>query len=163
MGRTTELRREIKARFFPYATARGFSVDLQLQPRSTIFRRRAGDRVEMFELQWDKYGSPRFVIHFGTCSIGGLDVNGKAIPADQALPTWCDECGSLQPRRRVSTRSWFRQDSTWLTGLIGRPARRNPSEVADELLALFPEIEQYWASGEVGPHLRIWRRPVSRG
>jgi hypothetical protein len=163
MGRTTELRREIKARFFPYAAARGFSLDLRLQPRSAIFRRSAGTRVEMFELQWDKYGSPRFVIRFGACSIDGLDVNGQTMPAAEVLPTWCNECGSLQPRRGSSTRAWFRQDSSWLQRLVGRPALREPSHVADELLALFPEIEQYWASGHVGSHLKIWRRgPGSR-
>lgn len=158
MGKTTELRREIKARFFPFAAARGFSLDLRLQPRSAIFRRDAGDRVEMFELQWDKYGAPRFVIHFGACSIEGLDLDGTTMSAEQALPTWCNEFGSLQPRRGFSTRSWFRQDSTWLERLVGRPGLRDPSDVADGLLALFPEIEQYWATGHVGPHLKVWHR-----
>jgi hypothetical protein len=158
MGKTTELRREIKARFFPYAAARGFSPDVRLQPTSVIFRRHAGERVEMFELQWDKYGSPRFAINFGTCSINGLDINGNAAPAAEALPTWCNDVGSLQPRRGSSTRSWFRQDSTLLRRLAGQPALRDPSEVVDDLVALFPEIERYWATGAVGPHLKIWRR-----
>lgn len=163
MGRTTELRREIKARFFPFAAARGFSLDLRLQPRSAIFRRDAGDRVEMLELQWDKYGAPRFVIHFGSCPVEGLEIDGKSISAAEALPTWCDDVGSLQPRRGFSTRSWFRQDSTWLERLVGRPSLHDPSNVADELLALFPEIEQYWAGGHIGPHLRIWHRDPELG
>lgn len=158
MGKTTELRREIKTRFFPYAAARGFTLDLRLQPVSVIFRRHAGDRVEMFELQWDKYGTPRFAIRFGACPSEGLDIKGETTPAEETLPTWCNEVGSLQPRRGFSTRSWFRQDSTWLQRIVGRPPLRPPSEVADELLAMFPEIEQYWASGDVGPHLKIWRR-----
>jgi hypothetical protein len=161
VGKTTVLRREIKTRFFPYAAARGFRVDLRLQPTSVIFRRPAGVRMEMFELQWDKYGSARFTIHCGACSIEGLEINGRKTPAEEALPTWCNEVASLQPRGGSGTRSWFRQDSTLVDRLIGRPALRNPSEVVDELLALFPEIEQYWAAAKIGPHLRIWRRDPS--
>jgi hypothetical protein len=111
----------------------------------------------MFELQWDKYGSARFAINFGTCPILGLDINGKSTPAEEALPTWCSDTGRLQPRVGSGTRSWFRQDSTLLQRLMGARAVRHPSEVADELLALFPEVEQYWASGTVGPHVKIWR------
>ena len=44
MGKTTELRRKAKTRFFPHAAARGFSLDLRLQRVSVIFRRRADDR-----------------------------------------------------------------------------------------------------------------------
>jgi hypothetical protein len=162
MGKTTELRREIKSRFLPYAAARGFSLDERLQPVSTIFRRHASNRMEMFELQWDKYGLARFTIHFGTCPMQGLDINGKSTPPEECLPTWCNETGTLQPRRGSGTRSWFRQDSTLWQRLMGARALRQPSEVADELLALFPEVEQYWASGTVGPHVKIWKREASR-
>lgn len=161
MGQTTELRRELKARFSPYVAASGFKADLRLQPHSTIFRRRTGDRVEMFELQWDKYGAPRFAVHFAVCPIEGLEVNGKMMPLEDTLPTWCNEVGSLYPGRGFSPRSWFRQDSTWLQRIFGRRARRTPSDVVDELLAWFPEVEQYWANGDVGPHLKIWRRSSS--
>jgi hypothetical protein len=67
MGTTTELRRALKTLFIPYAVDRGFVVDERGQPRSTVFRRRVRSRVEMFEVQWEKYGTPRFAVHFGTC------------------------------------------------------------------------------------------------
>jgi hypothetical protein len=156
MGPTTELRRALKARFFAYARDRGFVADERLQPRSTIFRRGVADRVHIFEVQWDKYGKPRFALHFGTCRADGVDVNGTIHPPGDTLPTWCPDTGSLQPRRGTGTRSWFRQDSTVLQRVLGRPALRDPGDVVDELLALFPELERYWASGEVGPHLRQW-------
>ena len=162
MGKTTELRREIKSRFVPYAAERGFSLDERLQPVSTIYRRQGANRIEMFELQWDKYGSARFVINFGMCPVQGLDINGKSTPAEDVLPTWCNETGTLQPRRGSGTRSWFRQDSTLLQRLMGAGTLRQPSEVADELLALFPEVERYWVSGTVGPHLKVWKRDPTR-
>lgn len=110
-------------RFFPCAVDRGFAIDKHHQPRSTIFRRHAGTRVEMFEV---------------------------------VLPTWCPDRGTLQPRRGASIRSWFRQDSTLLQRLLGKPALRQPAKVVGQLLELFPELERYWARGEVGPHLRLW-------
>jgi hypothetical protein len=156
MGPTTELRRVLKARFFPYAAERAFVADLGRQPVSTTFRRRLGGRVQMFDLQWDKYGRPRFVLHFGTCPEDGLRVNGAVVPPDDTLPSWCPDAGSLQPRRGMSTRAHFRQDATMLQRLLGSPARRDPGEVVDELLAVFPELERYWADGHLGPHLRLW-------
>jgi hypothetical protein len=56
----------------------------------------------------------------------------------------------------MSSRSWFRQDSTLLQRLLGQPALRPPDDVVDELIALFAELERYWANGEVGPHVRLW-------
>lgn len=158
MGITTGLRRELKARFFLYASARGFAVDQRLQPGSTVFRRRVGDRIEIFALQWHKYGKPRFAVHFGTCEADGLHANGTRFSAEDTLPTWCVDVGTLQSRKGFARDSWFRQDSTLLQRLRGHPPSRAASEVVDELMELFPEIERYWQSGEVGCHLRMWQR-----
>jgi hypothetical protein len=156
MGSTTELRRALKARFFSYAVDRGFAMDARNHPRSTTFRRRAGSCVQIFEVQWEKYGRPRFALHFGTCPMEGLNVNGAIHSAEEVLATWCPDTGSLQPHRGTTARPWFRQDSTFLQRLLVRPPLRDPAAVVDELLALFPEVERYWASGDVGPHLRQW-------
>jgi hypothetical protein len=157
MGRTTELRRVLKARFIPYAVDRGFAVDERHQPRSTTFRRRVGNCVQIFDVQWEKYGTPRFALNFGTCPAEGLHANGAVYPPEDTLPGWCPDTGRLQPRRGTATGSWFRQDTTMLQRLLGSPALRDPVDVVDELLALFPELERYWASGDVGRHLRLWR------
>jgi hypothetical protein len=157
LGSTTELRRALKATFLPYASDRGFVIDARRQPVSTIFRRRAQRRVEMFEVQWEKYGRPRFALRFGTCPAEGLWITGVLQQPDETLPTWCPDAGTLQPRRGTSTRAWFRQDSSVVLRLLGRPALRPPADVVSELLALFPELERYWTSGAIGPHIRLWR------
>ena len=157
MGRTTELRRALKERFVPYAVDRGFVVDERRQPGSTVFRRSENHRVDMFEVQWEKYGKPRFAVHFGTCPADGLRVNEAVHAAPDALPTWCPDAGSLQPRRGAGSRSWFRQDSTIVERLLGRPALRAPGDVVNQLLALFAELERYWRSGDAGPHMRFWK------
>jgi hypothetical protein len=156
MGTTTALRRALKQDFFAFVEKRGFRMDQRDQPRSTVFRRSVGGVVQIFGIQWEKYGRPRFALHFGTCSEAGLLIQGQVHQAGSVFPGWCPDAGSLQPRRGTSTRSWFRQDRSLLQRLFLRPAMREPSEVAGELLALFPELERYWATGEVGRHMRIW-------
>lgn len=156
MGPTTDLRRELKARFLPYAADRGFVVDRTAQPQSTVFRRRVGHDVQIFEVQWEKYGRPRFRVNFGTCPADGLRAGGTVHPPDATLPSWCPDAGTLQPRRGRTSRSWFRQDATWAERLLGKPARRDPSAVVDECLSLFQELERYWTHRQVGPHLRQW-------
>ena len=156
MGATTELRRALKERFFPYLRARGFAADLRHQPTSTVFRRRMGSGVQILGVQWEKYGKPRFVVHFGTCPAEGLPLQSGVCSPDDTLPTWCPDSGSLQPRRGVSSRAWFRQDSTLVQRLLGQPALRAPADVVDELLEIFPELERYWTTGDVGPHVRLW-------
>src|SRR5262245_20317539 len=111
MGSTTELRRALKARFFSHAESSGFAVDSSRQPVTTTFRRRVGSAVQIFDVQWDKYGRPRFILHFGTCPAQGLPVDGAICAPETVFATWCPDRGSLQPRRGTSTRSWFRQDA----------------------------------------------------
>lgn len=156
MGRTTDLRRALKTRFFAYARDRGFAVDERRQPVSTLFHRRVGQSVQIFEVQWEKYGRPRFAVHFGTCPAEGLSVRGTLHPPGETFPTWCPDAGRLQPRDGTSSQSWFRQDATLLQRLLGRPPLRDPGEVVDEVVALFPELERYWQTGEVGRHMRRW-------
>lgn len=156
MGTTTDLRRALKARFFTHVRDRGFVIDERLQPQTTVFRRRAGGAVQIFEIQWEKYGRPRFTIHFGTCPAEGLRIDDIVHPPEETLPTWCPDMGSLQPRRGTSSRSFFRQDRPLLQRLFGRPPLRDPAAVVDDALRIFPELERYWTSGEVGPHIRQW-------
>lgn len=156
MGITTGLRRALKQDFFSFVEKTGFSIDPRNQPGSTVFRRSVGSVVQIFEIQWEKYGRPRFALHFGTCAAAGLQIQGQVHHTGSVLPTWCPDTGSLQPRRGTSSRSWFRQDRPLLQRLLLRPAMREPSEVVGEVLALFPELERYWATGEVGKHMRIW-------
>ena len=157
MGATTALRRTLKARFFRFLVAKGFVADLRNQPTSTVFRRRLGSRVQIVGVQWEKYGKPRFAVHFGTCPAEGLQLQDGVRSPDDILPTWCPDTGSLQPGRGLSSRAWFRQDSTVMQRLRGQPALRSPDHVVEELLALFPQLERYWTVGEVGPHVRLWR------
>ena len=157
VGPTTALRRALKERFFPHAVGRGFVLDERDQPRSTTFRRRGEKGVHVFEVRWEKYGRPRFAVHFGTCPLEGLHVSGVTHTPEETFATWCADAGTLGPRRGARAPAWFRQDAAWWERLVRRPPLRDPTHVVDELLAVFPELERYWANGDVGAHLRLWR------
>lgn len=156
MGTTTPLRRALKHAFFPHVEKSGFIADLRDQPRSTVFRRATGGVVQMFELQWEKYGKPRFSLNFGTCPAAGMHIQGQLHIPENVFPTWCPDAGTLRPRRGATTLSWFRQDRSFLQRLFRRPALREPSEVVGQVQKLFPELERYWSTGEVGRHMCIW-------
>jgi hypothetical protein len=152
-GRTTELRRILKQRFYEPLVRRGFVLDTRHQPQMTTLRRRARDRVHLLDVAWDKYGRPRFSVTFGTCPAAGLQIRGELIPAGEMLASWCPDAGTLQGG---SGAGWsFRQDANWLQRFLGRPIR-DPATVVDDLLSIYPEVERYWAGGETGPHLRHW-------
>ena len=157
MGVTSALRSELKRRVLPLAEARGFVVDERKLPQSIEFRRTAGDAVHVFGIQWEKYGKPRFAVHYGTCPAAGLRVGPDLFPPRDVLVSWLADAGSLQPRRGSSSRAWFRQDRSFISRLIGRPRLRTPGEVVDELLTVLPELQRYWDTGSVGPHMRTWR------
>lgn len=157
MGRTTELRRELKQRFFPQLERMGFSVDNSSAPNTTRFRRTVGASVQILEVQWEKYGKPRFVINFGTCPAEGLRVRGETFPADKVMAGWLEESGRLQARRGHSTAKWFSQDVPWWRRLFAFRDLTPPARVVDDLLAAFPEVEAYWERGVVGPHVMMSR------
>lgn len=159
MGTTTDLRREIRAVFLPFAAAQGFVLDQRHAPTFLEFRRQRDGVVHVFDIQWEKYGRPRFVLNFGTCPAEGLMVNGEQIPAATVMAGWLPVKGRLQPGRGTSVGHWFRQDKPLLRALVSRDKLYPASRVVAELLQLFPEIEAWWATGAVGPHLHVFRLP----
>lgn len=156
MGKTTELRREIKRTFVPFVEARGFKMDQRYAPQFLEFRRIVGDDLQVFDIQWDKTGGRRFVVNFGKCPAAGVVFFGQAIPADGISPAHCASKGRLQPGNGSALRNWFRQDKPWLKRLLSREPLYPAQSVIEQLIAMFPEIEAYWEQNEIGPHLRVF-------
>ncbi len=157
MGKTSELRSEVKRVFFPLAESRGFSIDQRDAPTFTTFRHAIAESLHVFDLQWDKYGRPRSVVNFGICPVSGLHLSGKNIPSDQVLAGWTPQGGRLQPRAGASEANWFRQDKPLLARLFLGATLRPAPEVVAQLTQLFPELEAYWSTGAVGKHVRLTR------
>lgn len=135
MNNTSELRNEINKTFAPFVESKGFF----LKKKTRIFydfEKITSDSVYMFNIQWEKYGSPRFVINF-------------KIDDNDTLSSW----GRLQPKNGASTCSWFRQDRCWILNILF--PRKPQKKIIKQLINLFPEVEDYISSGRIGKHLKI--------
>jgi hypothetical protein len=160
MGRTTALREEIKRAFIPHLAAKGFSVDMRHAPQFFTFRQVTADAVNACDIQWEKYGRPRFVVNFGKCGADGVVLRGQRIPPDDIMPYHGICRGRLHPGSQRTTRGWFRQDRPLLEIIVSRSRFYAPQEVIEKLIAMFGEVEEFWNSGQIGPHIYLMARPV---
>lgn len=156
MGRTTPLRRAIKRTFIPYLTAKGFVCDMRDAPGVFTFRKIDSDALYVCDVQWEKYGHPRFVVNFGKCSLEGVTFRGRRVLPGDVCPGDTPDCGRLygSPRSSWGTGDWFRQDRP-LPRIVSFSKLYTPDVVVAKLMTLFAEVEDYWNSGRVGQHLRL--------
>jgi len=133
------LRESVKNRFYPFALERGF---VRLQPSSplvTTFRKVEAGTTYEFEIQWDKYHRPYFVLNF-------------SIPegvADQGRT----KQGRLQRKRGGPLSCWFNLRRPWLEVVRTGRLKYHPDQVVDQLISCFPEVEAWWLDGTEGPHV----------
>lgn len=161
MGKTTELRRELKKRFHPLLRERGFTLDAGDGPNFQTFRSIVDGEVFIVEIQWEKYGRPRFVLNFGRSPASEIVIDGTTVTPGQLSTPLCREHGRLHPGPASTTRGWFCQDRHFLLRLIGMPPRP-AAEVVDELLGIFPELDSYWRTGVSTRHLHRYG-PIRQG
>lgn len=159
MGNTTDLRRELKKRFYPFVAKHGFQIDTTHSPFSIDFRRITAEGINVFDLRWEKYGRPRFVVNFGHCSASGVIHFGEEVPPGKVLSYMGSSSGRLQPKKGSGTGSWFRQDRSFFYRVVLRQQPRPAAEVVDELLSLFPELEEWFHHRHLGPHIVIMNYP----
>lgn len=159
MGTTTDLRRELKKRFYPFVAEHGFRIDMTHSPFNIAFRRITAERIDVFDIQWEKSGRPRFVVNFGQCSPSGAVHFGEQVPPDRVLPYMGSSSGRLQPKKGSGTRVWFRQDRSFLRRVVLRHQPRPAAHVVDELLCHFPELEEWFQHQRMGLHMTILSYP----
>ncbi|MDX1914357.1 MAG: hypothetical protein SFU55_02135 [Methylophilus sp.] len=162
MGRTTNLRRELKRTFYPYVIERGFQIDKSTGPHSIDFRRFGSVHIDVFDIQWEKYGRPRFVVNFGQTPSAGVTHFGESIPPEKVLSYMGSHSGRLQPHAGASTGSWFRQDYSFLRRIIFCQTDRPAEEVVGKLMSLFKELESWFEHGQLGPHMKVLPYPWQR-
>lgn len=133
------LRETVKQRFYPFAENRGFERVKSGNSLFTTFRKSEGDITYEFEIQWDKYHRPCFVLNFG-------------LPEGANVPARTKQ-GRLQRKRGGPLSCWFNLRKPWLEILRTGRLRYTPDEVVDHLISCFPEIEAWWSNGTEGPHV----------
>jgi len=153
MGNTTTLRRALRDTFFPYVERKGFGIDKSRQPQFTTFRRITDRTVQVFDIQWDKYGKPRFVINFGEAPIEGVLRYGVPVEARNVEVFDCKPMLRLQRRRGGTMGCWFQLRRPVLQQLLTFQREYTPEEVVREVLAAFPDAEEWWASRADGRHI----------
>lgn len=162
MGRTTELRRALKVAVYPLLLERGFRIDQRHAPHFIDFRRPRGQRVDFLEFQWEKWGSPRFNLLFGSVGAAGTVGMGMHTLAEDVGPGQAPLHVSLHPRGTgSSTRHWFCQDAPFWLRLLGR-GPRPAAQVCAELIALLPEVDTFFEHGRLGAHCFQHVQPAIR-
>ena len=113
MSRATVLRESVKRRFYPFAEARGFVREKPTDPHFTSFRRFRDESVDYFEVQWDKYWQPYFVLNFGRTSATEASKSAGRT-SESARESIADALsGRLQRSRGGSLSCWFHLRTPW--------------------------------------------------
>ncbi|MBB3170216.1 hypothetical protein [Simiduia aestuariiviva] len=137
-SRAKPLNDEMKRSFYPWVKASGFIKQKSTDSHFVEFRRETTSGVDVFEVQWDKYWRPYFVVNFGK---------------EEATDTAWRKGGRLQRKRGGSMSNWFGLPKPMLYKLVTLSWSYKPEEVVEELKAAFGELESWWENGEIGKHL----------
>jgi len=133
------LREAVKREFYPFALERGFARIKSNNSLRTLFRKIDGGVAYEFEIQWDKYHRPYFVLNFSAPE--GLPMRSRT------------RHGRLQRRRGDPLGCWFNLRRPWHEVLRTGHLRYKPEQVVGQVISCFPELEAWWSEGVEGPHV----------
>jgi len=153
MAKTKPVRDALRAVFYPHVFSLGFEVDKRWQPQFVIFRRFSTNVVHVFEIQWDKYHRPRFVINFAEASLDGVEFGEEWMDAKDIAPVHCGTYLRLTRNGGRSTASWFQLRRPLIGQLVALKRNYEPDEVAAQVVQSFDEVEEWWANKVIGKHI----------
>ena len=111
-------------------------------------RRIKGRNFELLEVQLDKHGRAKFVVNFGIVPPEGADAPWKHFDQSEARVSALSESYRLYSHRWCM--KWFA--APWLTLAFDLESRTRTA--VDRAIKLYPEIEAWFATRTVGPHMR---------
>ena len=156
--RTSRLREAVKTTVYPFAESRGFVRTKARNGRLVTFRRPTAGTMQLFDIQWQKYGAPSFVVNIGECPLSGIDmIDIGHVPAEAAQAGWCLRSGRLQRERGPF--GWFKLRKPLLKAIATFQWWYSPEEVTHQVIEYFDEVEQWWSDKKEGPHLYFIHRP----
>jgi hypothetical protein len=153
----------LRERLIPVILERGFqqiaisdgSGELRSSFPFGYMRRLKGSDFELLEIQLDKHGGAKFVLNFGVVPPEGADVPWRHFEQTEtrvsALPEWyrlhsCRGC-----------MKWF--SPSWLALSSDKTSRI--ARAVDRAIALYPEVENWFATRRVGSHMRRVGYPIT--
>jgi hypothetical protein len=122
----------------------GFSGPSSIRGNGLLHEFKRANQV--FTLQLEKRGLPRFVVSLEVEPSGGF---GSVVREGGTIVQ-----GRLQPRRGASTSAWFRTDTSFIERLLGRKGT-TPEAVVAECVALLPEVEVWWSTQAPSEHIQV--------
>ena len=152
-----ELRLAVKRLLIPHILAMGFQPDERpiwkddpYGHQQRRFLRPHEEILELLEIQFDKHGRGAFVINLGSVPRSGVECYGKHYSQETTALMHLQEKARLYASKAWRMR-WFGFP------LIKVPLIRNPSgeRIVEMALELFPQINDWFGSGIVGPNVRV--------
>lgn len=153
MGITTQLRQELKRRFYPVALDAGFKLDTSLQPEMIVFRRTSNSRLHVFDIQWDSHRKPRFIVNFAEALEHVSDTSGRKLEFASTCSYHCRPILRLQRRRGGSFSCWFQLRKPLLEQVLSFHREYTPGQVVDQLIDRWPQMEEWWNTKCIGQHV----------
>jgi len=156
MAKTKPMRDALRSVFYPHVLSLGFEVDKRWQPEIVVFRRFCTRTVHVFEIQWDKYHRPKFVVNFSEAPLEGVDFCGKWMDAKDVMSVHCGSYLRLVRDQGRFTNRWFQLRRPLLEQLVSLKRNYHPEEIACQVVKRFDEVEDWWATRAVGKHVQGW-------
>ena len=156
MAKTKTIRDALRSVFYPHVLSLGFEVDKRWQPEIVVFRRFGAEVVHVFDIQWDKYHRPKFVINFSEAPIEGVDFCGKWMDPKDVMSVHCGSYLRLVRNQGRFTNRWFQLRRPLLEQLLSLKRNYDPEEIASQVVNRFDEVEDWWANKAVGRHVQGW-------
>jgi hypothetical protein len=144
----------LKQRLIPLLASNGFVVHpLSGEERASAemrgafplgyLKRRRGENLELLDVQFHR---DRFVLNLGVVGPAGIDLPWGHFAQEDVSAGGLPESCRLYSRRRFMR--WF------AVPRFGGDRRQRAAKTVDRLIDLYPEVEAWFASRTVGPHLR---------
>ncbi|QYY34563.1 KOW motif-containing protein [Ruficoccus sp. ZRK36] len=144
----------LEERFYPYVQSLGFVRDSSSCKNVISFRRSVLDKTHIFAIFGNVHKNKRFTLEFAEVPQAGVDWGSKHFSADTILP----DHFVLSRGRLLSGAmlAYFGRGGSLLRRII--PQKNNEDSTVDELMSLFPEVQDWWSDKKIGRHIAIFKK-----
>lgn len=150
LSKSKPYREALKSQFYPFVADLDF-VRGRANALSVPFHRVRDSKIHWFEIQWDKYHRPLFVLNFSE-----LDLD-EGISVEQSLSDRyaLNIMGRVQRSKGGGLSNWFQARKPWKAALPSMSFRYTPDDVATQLIHSFSDLEEWWETKNEGPHIYV--------
>jgi hypothetical protein len=154
LSKSAPLRNELKVSLWPFLERAGF-VRGRSTSLFTPFSRHTTDMVHVCEIQWDKYHRPHFVVNFGEVPMARLSNVPPHEIVKGELINHSDHLLRLKCRKVLlgSKGSWYGHGKPLWEKMTTLRWNYTPAQVAAMTIDHFAEVEEWWRTKRIGPHI----------